>query len=291
MPVIDCHVHLYPPEINRDPAGWAAAAGEPHWARLCARVRADGMPVQAFPSVEALLRTMDEAGVDRAVLQGWYWERFESCVRQNRFFAECVRLHSDRLSAFATVHPAAGAAALAEIRRAQEEGLIGLGELSPHSQHVSADDPSWEAILSLAGELGLPVNLHVTDPVMKPYPGRVVTPLEDFVRWAGRHPRTRFILAHWAGGLEVTGLPNVWVDTAAAPLIYRAGAWIRADRDVAMERILFGSDYPLNLYPRTSATADMKTFVNEVRSVGLSPEAQHRILGGNAEAVLNLPRA
>jgi predicted TIM-barrel fold metal-dependent hydrolase len=24
MPVIDAHVHLYPPELNRDPAGWAA---------------------------------------------------------------------------------------------------------------------------------------------------------------------------------------------------------------------------------------------------------------------------
>jgi len=25
--VIDSHVHLYPPELNRDPAGWAAAQG------------------------------------------------------------------------------------------------------------------------------------------------------------------------------------------------------------------------------------------------------------------------
>ena len=24
MPIVDCHVHLYPPEVNGDPAGWAA---------------------------------------------------------------------------------------------------------------------------------------------------------------------------------------------------------------------------------------------------------------------------
>lgn len=288
MSVIDAHVHLYPPVINRDPAGWAAAAGEPHWARLCARVRADGTPVQAYPSVGELLHSMDEAGVERAVLLGWYWERFDSCVLQNRFFADCVRHHPDRLSAFATVHPAAGAAALAEIDRARADGLIGLGELSPQSQHVTAEDPTLDAIFALAGETGLPVNLHVTDPAMKPYPGRVVTPLDDFVRWAQRHPRTRFILAHWAGGLDVTGLPNVWIDTAAAPLIYRTGAWVRAGRDVAMERILFGSDHPLNLYPRTSTVANMRTFVAEVGSVGLSAEAQRRVLRDNARALLNL---
>ncbi len=289
MPVVDCHVHLYPPEINRDPAGWAAAAGEAHWARLCARVRADGQPVQGFPEVEALLRSLDAAGVDRAVLLGWYWEKPDSCVRQNRFFAECIRRYPDRLSAFATVHPAAGAEALAEVRRAHGDGLIGLGELSPHSQQVDAEDPWLAALFDLAGELGLPVNLHVTDPVMKPYPGRVVTPLDDFVRWSRRHARTRFILAHWAGGLDVTALENVWIDTAAAPLIYRTGAWIRAGRDVAVERVLFGSDYPLNLYPRTSAEADLGQFVREVRTVGLTPEAQRLILGANAAALLGLP--
>jgi hypothetical protein len=290
VPVVDCHVHLYPPEINRDPAGWAASAGEAHWARLCARQRADGTPVQGFPDVAGLLREMDSAGVDRAVLLGWYWERPESCVRQNRFFADCIRLHPDRLSAFAAIHPAAGAEALAEVLRARSEGLIGLGEMSPHSQGIDRDDASLAAILALAGELGLPVNLHVTDPVMKPYPGRVATPLSDFVHWAGQHANTRFILAHWAGGLDVTSLTNVWIDTAAAPLIYRTGAWIRAGRDVAVERVLFGSDYPLNLYPRTRAVADLGTFVQEVRSVGLSAEAQEWILGSNAAALFGWER-
>ena len=144
---------------------------------------------------------MDAAGVAKAVLLGWYWENQTTCVWQNTFYAECVRRHPDRLAAFATVHPAAGMAALEEVRRAKSIGLVGLGELSPHSQGVGLNDPFWIKLLQLAGELKLPVNLHVTDPQSASYPGRIETPLTDFIRLAREFPQTRFILAHWGGGL------------------------------------------------------------------------------------------
>ena len=73
MQVIDSHVHLYPAELNAEPAAWAAARGEAHWAKLCTRRRKDGAAVQGFPDVGELLREMDRAGVERAVLLGWYW--------------------------------------------------------------------------------------------------------------------------------------------------------------------------------------------------------------------------
>ncbi len=204
MRIIDAHVHLYPAEVNRAPAAWAEAQGERHWATLCTRVRKNGRPVQGFPDVDGLLRAMDEAGVERAVLLGWYWENPASCVWQNRFYADCVRAHPDRLSAFATLHAGAGTAAvLAEIRRAADDGLCGLGELSPHSQGFSVEDDTWQAALALAGELDLPVNLHVTEADGKNYPGKVATPLGDFLAMARAHPRTRFILAHWGARLPL----------------------------------------------------------------------------------------
>lgn len=301
MPVIDSHVHLYPPEINRDPAGWAEAAGERHWAALCTRRRAGGRPVQGFPDVADLLRAMDAAGVDRAVLLGWYWERPETCAWQNRFYAECVRAHPDRLAAFATVHPGAGATAFDEVRRAREDGLIGLGELSPHAQRVACDDPRLGAVLTLAGELGLPVNLHVTDPVSRPYPGRVETPLDDFVRLARTYPKARFILAHWAGGLDVRGLSNVWVDTAAAPLIYGPSSWSHLGRTVTPDRVLFGSDHPLDLYPsmpsastgchiiRDTMDCGLAAFVAEARNAaGWADDTRAGVLGGNAARLLRM---
>ncbi|MES1194343.1 MAG: amidohydrolase, partial [Opitutus sp.] len=129
--VVDAHVHLYPPEVNRDPAGWAAVHGEKHWAELCTRQRKDGKPVQTFPSVDQLLRDMDAAGVSKAVLLGWYWENHATCVAQNKFYADCIRAHPDRLAAFATVQPKAGPIAFEEAVRAMDDGLTGFGELSP----------------------------------------------------------------------------------------------------------------------------------------------------------------
>ena len=141
MSMTDAHVHLYPPAVNSNPAGWAVAHGEPHWAALCTRRRRNGQPVQTFPNLTQLLRAMDAADVARAVLLGWYWENPGSCAAQNRFYAKCVKSHPDRLAAFATLHPAAGReATLQEMRRAHGEGLCGLGELSPHSQGYGVDE-------------------------------------------------------------------------------------------------------------------------------------------------------
>lgn len=284
--IIDAHVHLYPAAVDLDPAGWSAAQGERHWATLCTRRRRDGRPVQTLPTLPQLIDAMDAAGVARAVLLGWYWEKPDTCVWQNRFYAECVRAHPDRLAAFATLHPAAGReATLAELRRARDDGLIGVGELSPHSQVFPVDDPVFAEVLALAGELRMPVNLHVTDPASRPYVGRIETPLNDFTRLARQFPATTFILAHWGGllalsaiGAEMALLPNVYYDTAATPLLYPADVWSRALPACGLDRVLFGSDFPLNLYPRLDELPGLTRLVAEARAGG----ADARVLGGNA---------
>jgi predicted TIM-barrel fold metal-dependent hydrolase len=291
--IIDTHVHLYPPEVGRDPAAWAAAQGESHWAALCTRRRRDGRPVQTFPTIDRLLRDMDAAGVEKSVLLGWYWEKLETCAWQNRFYAQCVKAHPDRLAAFATIHPAAGRA---EIRRAHDEGLRGIGELSPHSQGCAMDDPALAAALVLAGELRMPVNLHVTDPHAGRYSGRVETPLEDFVRLAKAHPSVTFILAHWGGGLlfrETSpaarrDLTNVVYDTAASPLSYDDRIWRTVFDVVPPAKVLFGSDYPLILYPKTETEPGWRSFLAEINDSGLTPEEKGPLLAGGAARLLGL---
>jgi predicted TIM-barrel fold metal-dependent hydrolase len=290
MRVIDSHVHLYPPELNRSPVAWAESHGESRWAGLCLRRRKNGVAVQSFPSVDELLAEMDDAGVERAVLLGWYWANGDTCAWQNRFYAECVRLHPGRLSAFATIQPLSGKdVALAEVRRARDEGLIGLGELSPHSQGYAVDDEVFQAVLRLADELKLPVNLHVTDPNSREYPGRVETPLEDFVSVARSFPGAHFILAHWGGLLplrdpEATKLENVFYDTAASPLMYDDSVWQRVLATIPAERVIFGSDYPLSLYPKCGDKPGMKRFIAEANAANV-PQA---VMGGNALKLLRL---
>jgi len=250
--------------------------------------------VQGFPSVSDLLRAMDQAGVARAVLLGWYWQRAESCGEQNRFYAQCVRDHPDRLSAFAALQPTAGrAATLAEFHRAREAGLTGLGELSPHSQGYAVDDPVFREVLGLAAGLDLPVNLHVTDPNGRDYPGRVSTPLGDFVGLAKDFPRTTFILAHWGGRLPVQSgaarpPSNLYYDTAASPLLYDGDIWQEFTRVAGPDRVLFGSDFPLNLYPRLEAEPEMVRLVHEARTAGLSAGTLAAVFSENAKRILRL---
>lgn len=290
MRIIDAHVHLYPDEVNRDPVGWALAHGESEWSGLCTRRRKSGCAVQGFPSLSELLREMDAAGVERAVLLGWYWSRLETCEWQNRFHAGCVWAHPDRLSAFATVQPRAGReAALAELRRAMDDGLIGLGELSPHAQRCGIDDEAFRAVLEFAAEREVPVTLHVTDPNSRDYPGRVETPLEDFVALAKAHPRVRFILAHWGGLVPLRDpaaarLENVYYDTAASPLLYDDSVWQRFLAVVPAERVLFGSDYPLVLFPKEPDGPEMTRFVTQARNAKVPDE----VLGENAAKLLGL---
>ncbi len=295
--IIDAHVHCYPPEVGRDPAAWAAAQGETHWAALCTRRRRDGRPVQTFPTVAGLLRDMDAAGVEKSVLLGWYWEHPGTAAWQNRFYAQCVREHPDRLAAFATVHPAAGEAGVtAELRRAREEGLCGLGELSPHAQGCAVDDPVLAAALALAGQLRMPVNLHAADPQAGRYPGRVETPADDFVRLARAHPSVAFILAHWGGGLLFReagpvarpDLANVVYDTAASPLCYDDRIWRSAFDVVPPSKVIFGSDYPLILYPKTEAEPGWGKLLAEIGAAGLTAAESGPLLAGNAARLLGL---
>ncbi|HEY4300910.1 MAG TPA: amidohydrolase family protein [Candidatus Didemnitutus sp.] len=291
MDRIDAHVHLYPPGVNADPGVWGSAHREDHWATLCTRVRADGSLVQGFPSVDGLLREMDGAGIARSVLLGWYWNHPDNAADQNRFFLECIRAHPDRLSAFAALNPRDGARAQAEIRWAKENGFAGLGELSPHSISHPVDAPEWTEIFALAGELRLPVNLHTADPLARSYRGAIATPRSWFIETAHRHPETNFVLAHWGGGLafepSARDLKNVWFDSAASPLMYKPDAWNRAVAGVGPDRLIFGSDFPLRLYPRGDTGSGMPAFVREAAAMLAMPD-QAAVFSGNVRRLLAL---
>lgn len=287
--IIDAHVHLYPAEVSANPAAWAIRMQEPVWGAL---VTLDpGRRVcQGWADCDRLLRDMDAAGVERSILLGWYWERHETCVWHNRYYAECIRLHPDRLCAFATVNASAGPAALDEMRRAADAGCIGLGELCPRAVGASPLDPAWLEVFALAIELNWPVNLHVTDPVSRKFPGRVETPLDEFVTLAEQLPALRLILAHWGGGLALhelnprcrRALANAYYDTAASPLLYDQRVYPAAVNIVGAGRMLFGSDYPLLVYSKSQTEPDLIRVTNAVRSSGLRAEDATAVLGGNA---------
>lgn len=241
-----------------------------------------------------MLTAMDRGGVDHAVLLGWYWENHATCVWHNRFMADCVRRHPDRFTAFASVQPKAGQAALDACQEALDSGCRGLGELFPVAQGYAWEDPVFQTLLTWAGEQNWPVLLHAQNPLGPRHPGWIDAPLEPYVRLAGEFPQTTFIFAHWGGLLpfaEINAaigkqLANVYYDTAASPLLYDDRIYRAAINVIGAERILFGTDYPLRVYPRSEDVPCWLRRLEAIHNAGLSSAEEAAILGGNASRIL-----
>ena len=110
---------------------------------------------------------------------------------------------------------------------------------------------------------------------------------EDFAKLARDFPRTTFIFAHWGGLLPLRDATireqkNIFYDTAASPLLYDAGIWGRFAGAVGAGQVLFGSDFPLNLYPQLEANAEMTRLLAEAKNAGASSD----VLGLNAARLL-----
>ena len=58
---------------------------------------------------------------------------------------------------------------------------------------------------------------------------------------------------------------------------------------VDSEKIIFGSDYPLRVYPKKQKTLDMRTFIDDIKlNAGLSKKESDQIFKQNIENLLNL---
>lgn len=289
--IVDAHVHAYPAEVAAAPAIWGIAHGEPGWARV---VAPEGRrSIQGWADPERLVRDMDASGVETCVMLGWYWERQETCDLQNAWYIEWTKRHPGRLKAFATVQPAAGARSLEALRRALDCGLCGIGELLPQAQGYTLADPLFRRVIEMAIARRIPVTLHATDPAAGAAAGPR-TPLEGFIALAREYPEAMLILAHWGGGLAMRGAPdggplpeNLYFDTAASPLLYDSGVFRRAVSRVGAGRILYGTDYPLIVFPRKERGPGFGGFLEMTAGAGLTREEGEQIMGSNMRRLLS----
>ena len=67
---------------------------------------------------------------------------------------------------------------------------------------------------------------------------------------------------------EARELANLYYDTAASPLLYERDIWGRFAAALPPGRVLFGSDYPLNVYPQLGAEPEMTRLIAEARQAG-----------------------
>jgi predicted TIM-barrel fold metal-dependent hydrolase len=293
--IIDFHTHAYPAEVAAQPRAWALERGERHWAELVEPT--DRKSIQGWSDPDAMIAAMDAADVDCAVLLGWYWENESTCRWHNAAIAEWIHHAPERFFGFAAIHPEGSVQAQLESARAL--GFCGVGELHLGVQGWDLGSEEWQSLTNWCIKHDWPINSHVTEAAGIPQPGSVATPLEWFVRIARQAPDLKLILAHWGGGLPFFAqnpklrkyLNNIYYDTAASPLLYDASIFRCVVDLVGPERILFGSDYPLRLYPAKQKAPDMQNYLKAVRdTAGLNLTEFEQIMGGNAAALLNMKR-
>jgi len=285
--IIDSHVHRYPGEVIRDPLGWASARGECHWAEL---VAPGG--VQGWADRAKMLADMDAAGVEKAVIVGWYWEHQSTCDEANTWHAQWLREDPDRFIALASIQPRDGKCTVDGFKRALESGCAGVGELHPWVQGWGFDSPAWNEIADICEARGLPVCFHATEVVGHDHKGNVATPLAEYAALAKRRPKLKIVLAHWGGGLPFfllnrrikKALANVYYDTAASPLLYDARVWKLGVELAGADRILFGTDYPLLDHPSKTRVPSFAGMIAEVRE-NLPQDTAENVMRANAVRV------
>ena len=294
MAIIDVHTHYYPESVFSNPRAWAMKRGEAHWAECVAPVH--GNSIQGWADLNKMLRDMDAAGIEKAVLLGWYWENPETCREQNQWYASAIKAYPDRLLAFASVNARDEKLAAEIIQSARENGFCGIGEIHPQVQGHTLRDDCWQKVMDLAVVEKLPINLHVTEPVGRDYPTKVNTPLDDYLWLAEHYPEACLIYAHWGGLLcfyeqnpQVRKLlQSVYYDTAASPLLYDISIFQKVVDTIGSDRILFGSDYPLRLYPRSQKEADFRPYLSEIDRLELNPTDIQAIFSNNFLQILEV---
>ncbi|MEW6623644.1 MAG: amidohydrolase family protein [Bacillota bacterium] len=287
--IIDIHTHMFPLDVIKN---------QEKYCRLDTYFGLLADPkctLQRYATAEEALTLADEAGVEKIVMQGWYWRDHALCKYHNDYMYEIIKQYPDRFEAFASINPRAGWRAVWELERCYHMGFAGVGEMGPGGQGWALNDHNFLQLMEAASACSMLVNIHAGEPVGRIYPGKDPTPLRGFHELAKLHPDLKIILAHWGGGLpyfelwpEVKeAMDNVYYDTAASPLLYDMRVFKCTAELVGAEKILFGSDFPLIIYPRKQTEAGFKMFLDDINQHGdLNEQQKNLILADNARRLL-----
>lgn len=252
LPSTDVHCHLLPPELRRPPSpSWGDA-----WFAACHANSAD------FASGRDVVKSLDEARLDRAVVFGWPFADPGLLAEVNDYVAREVSASEGRLVGLAVINPGRPGWE-GELARCRSLGLQGVGEVNSDAQGfpLRFEGGLKQSLLTLE-EMDWPLLLHASEPVGHQYPGKGLAGpgqlWELLVPALRTAPGIRVCLAHLGGGLpfyahmpEVLDLcRQLWFDTAALPYLYQPGVLEGVEQLVGPGRICFGSDFPLLLPAR-----------------------------------------
>ena len=239
-------------------------------------------------TAEELLTSMDQAGIDLAVILNIGWVSLELCVKTNDYILDSVSRYPTRLVGFCTVPPKIGDATIAELERCAKAGARGIGELRSDVQGFDlTDKTAMKPLVDAMLEHDLILLTHSSEPVGHEYPGKGTITPDILYSFITAFPKLKIVCAHWGGGLpfyalmpEVAkALANVFFDTAATVFLYKPEIFEQVSGIIGSDKILFGTDYPLMHQSRV---------LSQIQCVQLSERDRVKILGANAQELLKM---
>jgi len=276
--IIDFHTHIFPRDIRENRENFFPS--EPAFKLLYQSAKS------RLIGAAELMDVMDRNRVDKSVIFGFPWKNSAVFKPHNDYIIEMVQKYPDRFIGLACFEPS-GKNAVAEAERCIAAGIAGIGELAFYQTGI--DERALDRlapIMEMCADRDLPVLIHTNEPVGHDYHGKTPITLAQIYRLIKRFPANKIVLAHWGGGMFFFGLmkkevkqslKNVYFDTAASPYLYDAQIYQIAAKIIGVDKILFGSDYPL--LPPTR-------YLNEMAEAGLTQRQLAKISGENARQLL-----
>jgi len=271
--IIDCHTHIFPEEVRKDRE--AFCKGDKGFSSIYKD------PKSKMVGVEDLIASMDEFGIGQSVICGFPWSQPDLCSLHNQYLMASASRYPNRLIVFVMLLFSNLDWSGKELDRAVKGGARGVGEIAFYRDEMTSRDIlSMKPVLTQMEKQGIPLLLHTNETIGHSYPGKGRTPLERFYELILSYPNLPIILGHWGGGLpfyelmpEVAkGMTHVYYDTAASPFLYSKKIYAIAREIVGVEKIFFGTDFPL-ISPRR--------YFKELEESSLSKQDQEKILGLN----------
>ncbi|MCP3871873.1 MAG: amidohydrolase family protein [Desulfobacteraceae bacterium] len=273
--IIDSHTHIFPDKIKQDRSRYFD--NEPEFKLLY------NSPIAKINTADDIIKSMDTFKVDISIVCGFPWRTPEFSKKNNDIVIEAVQKHPDRIKGLACFDVSWEGAA-EETKRCINAGLCGAGELAFYLSGIDKEALAFlDPVMSVLRDNGnLPCMIHTNEPVGHSYPGKTPITLEQIYMLAKTFPNNKIILAHWGGGIFFYNimkketknvLKNIWYDTAASPFLYESKIYELARDAGVLEKILFGTDFPLLMPDR---------YYKDMDDSNLNSDEKKLILGGNA---------
>jgi len=280
--IIDFHTHILPQRVKENRQDYIRADRN-----FAAIYSGDKVKIAM---AEDLIAAMDKDGVEFSVAINYGWSTQSFCVETNDYILESIARYPKRLTGFCSVVPSAGEVALKELERCIEGGVKGIGELRLDTILPRA---SWLKVIEPVVEMAIVHNLivlvHTSDPVGHQYPGKGKVTPDMLYALTTAFSELKLVCAHWGGGFPFYALmpevkaamKNVYFDTAISPFLYTPQIYGQVAQLVGVDKILFGSDYPV-IPPHR--------LFKEMDSLDLPTEMKKKILSGNARKLLGITK-